>query len=198
MKPAPVTCGPTIGVGVKVTRLAFAVLARPPFLASPSLRGAVDAAAGVGSSFVKNRTALVTPKVTATPKAMSAMSECVSPLSAVEVVGFLSKLLLSLSARTPKTVPTPAAATASPPVMYAGMRLRGSGRGGAGGGGGAGGAATTATGGGGGSGSSAAVTVCVDANATSTDLLAGSRPAWVSLMSCVPEGSSTSSGVTSV
>jgi len=54
--------------------------------------------------------------VSATPKDMSQMSACVSPLSAVCVVGFLSKLLLSLSVTIPNAVPMPAAMMASPPV----------------------------------------------------------------------------------
>src|ERR1700722_5401890 len=108
--------------------------------------GAVSVAGG--SSRVRKSTALVTPKVSAPPNDMSAMSACVSPLSAVWVVGFLLNWLLSLSAMTPNTVPTPAATMASPPVTYAGTLLGGSG----GGGGGAGGAGAGSPGAGGGGG----------------------------------------------
>ncbi len=79
---------------------------------------AATAAAGGGvSSFVRKSTALVTPSETATKNDMSEMSAWFSPESAVAFVGFLLKSLLLPSARMPNTVPTPAAAIASPPVM---------------------------------------------------------------------------------
>src|SRR5579859_7435512 len=181
-----------MGVGVMVTPLFFASAL------AVTGRDADDVAGGGASSFVRKRTALVTPKVSATPKDMSAMSACVSPLSAFDVVGFLSKSLLSLSAMMPNTVPTPAAATASPPVMYAGSLLRGSGGGGGGVAGGGGGGGTAATGGGGGGGGSAsrsAATVCVDAKATSMVFSVGRRPGAERRTTCCPGDSSTSTGV---
>src|ERR1019366_1391320 len=104
--PAPPTCGPTIGAAANVTD----DFAAAGFAFDAAVRGeGADEVVGGGSSFVRKRTALVAPNVSATPNAMSAMRACVSPLSAVDEVGFLLKSLLSPSAMIPNTVPRPAA-----------------------------------------------------------------------------------------
>src|SRR5208337_3182890 len=77
------------------------------------------AGGGAASSFERKSTRLVTPRVTATPNDMSAMSAWFSPLSAVAVVGVELKLLLSFSARMPNAVPMPTATTAAAPVIQA-------------------------------------------------------------------------------
>src|SRR5581483_6738312 len=124
MAPAPPPCGVMMGLGVMVTLVSFGAL------------GTRRADFGLSSSsFVKKRTALVTPSVIATPNIMSATSALFSPASAELCVGFLSKSDLLPSAAMPNPVPNPSATTARPPVMIAGSLLFGFAGGGGGGGG---------------------------------------------------------------
>ena len=108
---------------------------------------------------LRSRTAPVTPRVIATPKAMSETSALRSVLSALSAVGRSSKSFLSDRALMPKMVPTAAPTPAIPRVTYAGTLERGLSSAAAGGGadvvvvvvaaGAAGGGVSTGAGGGG-------------------------------------------------